>query len=196
MLSFRKRHRGGVTAIEYGLLAALIAVFALFFISLTGVNLKNIFEDLGNSLNSSVTSSVAAWNGGTSWSQTGSPANGITQWQSNNGIALQYASVGACGACSIPQIMIANTLTTPLNIPFGNYSLSLPSGDSIQYNGGSVNGIELWYGSASLMQNFCSKIGGTYTASDSNSKPDCSNIPSSVNYTLSGAESAMNFTPP
>ena len=40
----------GVTAIEYGLIAALIAVAAIVMITLVGTNLTNTFSTVGNSL--------------------------------------------------------------------------------------------------------------------------------------------------
>ena len=40
----------GVTAIEYGLIAALIAVAAIVMITLVGTNLTNTFSTVANSL--------------------------------------------------------------------------------------------------------------------------------------------------
>lgn len=44
------KSRKGATAIEYGLIAGLIMIFALFAVTLTGVNLKNIFNDLTSTI--------------------------------------------------------------------------------------------------------------------------------------------------
>ena len=41
----------GATAIEYGLIAALISVVIIAALRLTGNNLKNVFNNVGNALN-------------------------------------------------------------------------------------------------------------------------------------------------
>jgi pilus assembly protein Flp/PilA len=40
----------GVTAIEYALIASLIAVFIITAVTLVGTNLSNVFTEVGNSL--------------------------------------------------------------------------------------------------------------------------------------------------
>ena len=60
--SFYRRTKGA-TAIEYGILAALIVLLALFFITITGVNLKNVFTQLGT-----------AFSGGVQYAQNCAPA--------------------------------------------------------------------------------------------------------------------------
>jgi pilus assembly protein Flp/PilA len=56
-LSMRKqvyrllKDEAGVTAIEYGLIAALIAVFIIAALQLVGGSLNNIFTTVGNTLN-------------------------------------------------------------------------------------------------------------------------------------------------
>jgi pilus assembly protein Flp/PilA len=44
------RDRSGATAIEYGLIAALIAVAAVATMSTVGTNLTNVFGSVGSSL--------------------------------------------------------------------------------------------------------------------------------------------------
>ena len=40
----------GVTAIEYALIASLIAVFIIVAVQLVGTNLSNVFTEVGNTL--------------------------------------------------------------------------------------------------------------------------------------------------
>lgn len=59
MTTMLPRRRRGATAIEYGLIAGLIIIVTLLFLTLTGVNLKNIFDGLGTSLqNAQVSNAV------------------------------------------------------------------------------------------------------------------------------------------
>ncbi len=44
------KHEDGATAIEYGLIAALIAVVIIAAITLVGTDLENTFNQVGNSL--------------------------------------------------------------------------------------------------------------------------------------------------
>ncbi|MCC8392684.1 Flp family type IVb pilin [Paraburkholderia sp. MMS20-SJTR3] len=44
------RDEDGVTAIEYGLLAGLIALVIIGAVTTLGTNLKNIFTSIGNSI--------------------------------------------------------------------------------------------------------------------------------------------------
>ncbi|HWD59423.1 MAG TPA: Flp family type IVb pilin [Stellaceae bacterium] len=44
------RHEGGATAIEYGLIAALIAVAAVTVMGTVGTNLSSTFNTVANSL--------------------------------------------------------------------------------------------------------------------------------------------------
>jgi pilus assembly protein Flp/PilA len=44
------RDEGGATAIEYGLIAALIAVAAIAAFSLVGTNLSSVFNSIGTQL--------------------------------------------------------------------------------------------------------------------------------------------------
>ena len=44
------RDEDGVTAIEYGLIAALIAVVIIAAVTLVGVNLDVVFDSVGNAL--------------------------------------------------------------------------------------------------------------------------------------------------
>ncbi|MCC8392685.1 Flp family type IVb pilin [Paraburkholderia sp. MMS20-SJTR3] len=44
------RDEDGVTAIEYGLLAGLIALVIIGAVTTLGTNLKNIFTSIGNSV--------------------------------------------------------------------------------------------------------------------------------------------------
>lgn len=52
MMTFRKiiRDKKGATAIEYGLIAALIAVAAIAAMTTLGENLKGTFETVGTSM--------------------------------------------------------------------------------------------------------------------------------------------------
>ncbi len=45
------KDRSGATAIEYGLIAALIAVIIIAAISLVGTDLSNMFNTVANSIN-------------------------------------------------------------------------------------------------------------------------------------------------
>ncbi len=40
----------GVTAIEYALIASLIAVFIIVAVQLVGTNVSNVFNEVGNTL--------------------------------------------------------------------------------------------------------------------------------------------------
>ena len=40
----------GVTAIEYALIASLIAVFIIVAVQLVGTNISNVFTEVGNTL--------------------------------------------------------------------------------------------------------------------------------------------------
>jgi pilus assembly protein Flp/PilA len=53
MTNFTKmlKNEDGATAIEYGLIAALIAVAAITALTSIGTNLNNTFTKVGNSLN-------------------------------------------------------------------------------------------------------------------------------------------------
>ena len=44
------RDESGVTAIEYALIASLIAVFIIVAVQLVGTNLSNVFTEVGNTL--------------------------------------------------------------------------------------------------------------------------------------------------
>jgi len=44
------KHEEGATAIEYGLIAALIAVIIIAAITLVGTDLSNMFNDVSNAL--------------------------------------------------------------------------------------------------------------------------------------------------
>ncbi len=44
------KHQGGATAIEYGLIAALIAVVIITAITLVGTDLSNMFTTVSNSI--------------------------------------------------------------------------------------------------------------------------------------------------
>ena len=70
MLFIRKliKDKKGATAIEYGLIAALIAVAAITAMSSLGGNLKNTFNNVSNNLGGSSSSS----SGGSSSSSTSS----------------------------------------------------------------------------------------------------------------------------
>jgi pilus assembly protein Flp/PilA len=52
MLQVRKflSDESGVTAIEYALIASLIAVFIIVAVQLVGTNVSNVFTEVGNSL--------------------------------------------------------------------------------------------------------------------------------------------------
>jgi len=56
MLKMRKffKSDAGATAIEYGLIAALIAVVIIAALQLTGNSLKLVFNNVGSTLSSSV----------------------------------------------------------------------------------------------------------------------------------------------
>jgi len=56
MLKIRKffKSDAGATAIEYGLIAALIAVVIIAALQLTGNSLKAVFNNVGSTLSSSV----------------------------------------------------------------------------------------------------------------------------------------------
>ena len=42
--------RSGVTAMEYALIASLIAVFIIVAVQLVGTNVSNVFTEVGNTL--------------------------------------------------------------------------------------------------------------------------------------------------
>ena len=42
--------KSGVTAIEYALIASLIAVFIIVAVQLVGTNVSNVFTEVGNTL--------------------------------------------------------------------------------------------------------------------------------------------------
>jgi pilus assembly protein Flp/PilA len=42
--------QSGVTAIEYALIASLIAVFIIVAVQLVGTNISNVFTEVGNTL--------------------------------------------------------------------------------------------------------------------------------------------------
>jgi pilus assembly protein Flp/PilA len=44
------KHEEGATAIEYGLIAALLAVVIIAAITLVGTDLSNMFNQVGNSI--------------------------------------------------------------------------------------------------------------------------------------------------
>ena len=44
------RDESGVTAIEYALIASLIAVFIIVAVQLVGTNVSNVFTEVGNTL--------------------------------------------------------------------------------------------------------------------------------------------------
>jgi pilus assembly protein Flp/PilA len=52
MLQVRKflSDESGVTAIEYALIASLIAVFIIVAVQLVGTNVSNVFTEVGNTL--------------------------------------------------------------------------------------------------------------------------------------------------
>jgi pilus assembly protein Flp/PilA len=56
MLKIRKffKSDAGATAIEYGLIAALIAVVIIAALQLTGNSLKKVFNNVGGTLSSTV----------------------------------------------------------------------------------------------------------------------------------------------
>jgi pilus assembly protein Flp/PilA len=56
MLKIRKffKSEAGATAIEYGLIAALISVVIIAALQLTGSSLQKVFNNVGSTLSSSV----------------------------------------------------------------------------------------------------------------------------------------------
>jgi pilus assembly protein Flp/PilA len=56
MLKIRKffKSNAGATAIEYGLIAALISVVIIAALQLTGTSLQRVFNNVGSTLSSSV----------------------------------------------------------------------------------------------------------------------------------------------
>jgi pilus assembly protein Flp/PilA len=48
------RDESGVTAIEYGLIAALIAVVIIVAVTAVGTDLRTVFNVVGNSLNTAI----------------------------------------------------------------------------------------------------------------------------------------------
>ena len=50
MLNILKKDDSGATAIEYGLIAALIAVIIIGAVALVGTDLSTMFQDVSNSL--------------------------------------------------------------------------------------------------------------------------------------------------
>ena len=50
LLNCTFRHEGGATAIEYGLIAALIAVAAVVVMGTVGTNLSDTFSTIANQL--------------------------------------------------------------------------------------------------------------------------------------------------
>jgi pilus assembly protein Flp/PilA len=48
------RDESGVTAIEYGLIAALIAVVIIVAVTTVGTDLSKVFNTVGNSLNTAI----------------------------------------------------------------------------------------------------------------------------------------------
>lgn len=64
------KDESGATAIEYGLIAALVSVAAIGSLTLMGDSLVNIFDTVKNSLDTASTSASAA-GGGTTGTTTG-----------------------------------------------------------------------------------------------------------------------------
>lgn len=58
------RDKKGATAIEYGLIAALIAVAAIAAMTALGENLKGTFETVGTSMEAGTTAPPATSSGG------------------------------------------------------------------------------------------------------------------------------------
>ena len=86
------RRRRGATAIEYGLIAALIVILAIGALIFTGVSLNNIFGTIGGNLktaNAGSASLVLAKNCSTTTS--------VTNWSSLRPISSWTTPSGACG---------------------------------------------------------------------------------------------------
>ncbi|MBW2664172.1 MAG: Flp family type IVb pilin [Deltaproteobacteria bacterium] len=50
LMRFFKRDEEGVTAIEYSLIAALIAIIIIIAVTITGQSVNNVFEAVANAL--------------------------------------------------------------------------------------------------------------------------------------------------
>jgi len=109
---FSKRKIKGVTSIEYAILTFFIAMVIIGFLEITGVNLKNIFSDLGNSISLSSGSSSSS-----SLSQYGGP------WQPGDGTPTGFASgngiTGYINSYLAIQESDAITMPTWTNTPSG-----------------------------------------------------------------------------
>jgi Flp pilus assembly pilin Flp len=99
--------RRGVTAIEYGILAALIIMLAIAFIGLTGVNLKNVFNGVGSGLSPQKIISVA-------FAQNCAPAAALPNpyyIDQDNGTQLSFPTY-SCGTDGINGPPTSNVYTT------------------------------------------------------------------------------------
>ena len=171
----KNRFKKGVTAIEYGLLAALIAIAALFVIEFTGVNLKNVFEDIGGGLNGGSSGPLyvaSSWTSGGSSTFGCQNSNGCTQYIYNNtnGLSLKEYTSGvyyAGGKYNTANLAVSTTSTANV-VPVGSKRLTLPNATTIEYDLAASSGsISLVNGSPAAditaLQNFCSSNGGTYS---------------------------------
>jgi pilus assembly protein Flp/PilA len=93
------RNRSGATAIEYGLLAALISIAAVIAIELTGVNLTALFGGIGNSL------------------QSVGSGNSPTQSASSSPCSF---STDPTGFCTFESVSTADLIAPPNSPPCGS----------------------------------------------------------------------------
>ena len=188
----KNRLKKGVTAIEYGLLAALIAIAALFVIELTGVNLKNVFEDIGGGLNGSSVSSGPLY-ASSSWTSAGAYTfvcqnpNNCTEYSFNNtnGLEVNEYTPGvyyAGGSYNTANVSVSTTSTANV-VPVGSKTLTLPDQTVVAYDLAASSGsVSLSSGSSAAditaLQNLCSSNGGTYSLfTDPNFSSSYSNMP-------------------
>tara|TARA_R110000787_G_scaffold16622_70_gene51975 strand:+ start:4034 stop:4333 length:300 start_codon:yes stop_codon:yes gene_type:complete len=81
MLTFLRKFRkddSGATAIEYGLIAALVSVAAITALGLMGTSLDNMFTTVSTELTNATNSASSGTTGGTTGGDTGGTTGGTT----------------------------------------------------------------------------------------------------------------------
>ncbi|WP_287787369.1 Flp family type IVb pilin [Acidiphilium sp.] len=171
MTTMLPRRRRGATAIEYGLIAGLVLIVALGFLTLTGVNLKNIFDGLGTSLQNSV---------GVPYASNCGPASQVNinyyaNWPFPLYACGQYGIAGPANANifslandSYGTYAIGYTNSSGQTVPYASkisYTETVASGssgtafnDGFSYNAAFVNGSHL---SFSTFQSICQAGGNS-----------------------------------
>lgn len=192
MLSKKNNFRRGATAIEYGLLAALIIVLCLFALTNTGVNLKNIFNDLGIGMSKSSGGITLSYNGGTSWTSQGG-----LEYLSNKGVLANDINAGAASEWPANGLQVIAPTTSSINLPLGKYFLTIPAGYEVWYNYQGSDSISFGPGVAdpnNVLSSFCSQVGGSLQNINGGDGSELGCVPpTSANISYSGIKSAINL---